>query len=239
MKLFSSPIPVALSSFVALYLFALYYLQVHAARDPTSLFFDPRHAYVPGYSTFRQREAEDFVATAASAPSAPLAETPMSTIHNQTLCVGIASVARDGATYLRATIGSLLEGLSAQERDDIYLVLFIAHTDPTAHPAYSETWPEKLANEVLVYHMTPDQITHIARLEQDKGSIREKALFDYTYLLKACHSKGIPYIAMFEDDIVAMDGWYHRTVAALKQAEVQSTVDRASLDCEKHNLEYL
>ncbi|KAI5241145.1 hypothetical protein E4T43_05656 [Aureobasidium subglaciale] len=35
---------------------------------------------------------------------------------------------------------------------------------------------------------------------------------------------------MFEDDIVALDGWYHRAVAGLELAERQSTLQKASMD---------
>lgn len=44
---------------------------------------------------------------------------------------------------------------------------------------------------------------------------REKALFDYTYLLKACQAVNASYVAMLEDDVLALDGWYHRTRQAL------------------------
>jgi len=59
-------------------------------------------------------------------------------------------------------------------------------------------------------------------LEKDQGSFREKAVFDYTYLLKACSAVGAPYILMNEDDVIALDGWYHRSQRALEIAETQS-----------------
>jgi GR25 family glycosyltransferase involved in LPS biosynthesis len=41
------------------------------------------------------------------------------------------------------------------------------------------------------------------------------------YLLEACDEEGSPYIALFEDDIVATDGWLHRTIDELEQAETR------------------
>ena len=233
LRLFSSPALSASFSFVALYLVATVYLQLISYRDPTSLFFDPRQAYVPAYSTVRQQEAEAFV-VASTKTASRLAEEPVDSLStdNKTLCVGIASVARKGARYFRTAVGSLMEGLNAEEREEIYLLPFIAHTDPTGHPAYSETWLRNLSNEVLFYNLSQEKMTHIARLEHE-GLVREKGLFDYAYLLKACYAKGLPYIAILEDDVVAMDGWYHRTIAALKQAETQSALEKASWDCEK------
>lgn len=188
---------------------------------------------MPAYSTIRQQEAEAFVAASAN-NFTPLAGKPIDSfpMANKTLCIGIASVARKGTRYFRTTIGSLLEGLTAKEREDIYLLPFIAHTDPAEHPAYSETWLRNLSNEVLYYNLSHQIMTNVVRLEHE-GLVREKGLFDYTYLLKACYAKGLPYIAILEDDVIAMDGWYHRTIAALEQAEIQSALESASWDCEK------
>ncbi|MCJ1462813.1 hypothetical protein MMC07_001416 [Pseudocyphellaria aurata] len=226
----ASPVPLAFFTYLALYLVAIFYIRIKSYRDPTSLFFDPRRAYVPVYSAVRQQEAEDFIV--ASTESSPhLAGNSIGSISNEnkTLCVGIASIARNGVRYFRTTVGSLLEGLNEKEREEIYLVPFIAHTDPTVHPAYSETWIRNLPNEVLLYNLSQQKMAHIARLEQE-ALVREKGLFDYVYLLKACYAKGTPYIVILEDDVVAMDGWYHRTVAALKQAETQSALEKASWD---------
>lgn len=232
LRLFSSHGYLAFFSFAALYLVAIFYIQIKSYRDPTSLFFNPRQAYVPAYSAVREQEAEAFV-DASTDNSPHLAGQLIGSYSNdnKTLCVGIASVARKGARYFRTTIGSLLEGLNAQEREEIYLIPFIAHTDPTVHPAYSEAWLRNLPNEVLFYNLSQQKMAHIARLERE-FLVREKGLFDYVYLLKACYAKGFPYIAILEDDVVAMDGWYHRTIAALKQAETQSAWEKASWDCE-------
>ena len=188
---------------------------------------------MPAYSTIRQQEAEAFIARSTNI-STHLTGKPIDSVpnDNKTLCVGIASVARKGARYFRTTVGSLLEGLNAKEREEIYLLLFIAHTDPTDHPAYSENWLRNLPNEVLFYNASQQEMKHIARLEHE-DLVREKGLFDYKHLLKACYAKGLPYIAMLEDDVVAMDGWYHRTIASLKQAETQSALEKAPWDCEE------
>lgn len=233
LRLFSSPGSLAFFSFVAFYLVAILHIHVVSYRDPTSLFFNPRQAYIPAYSTVRQQEAEAFIVRSINT-STHLTGKPIDSVpnDNKTLCVGIGSVARKGARYFRTTVGSLLEGLNAKEREEIYLLLFIAHTDPTIHPAYSETWLRNLPNELLFYNASQEEMKHIARLEHE-GLVREKGVFDYTHLLKACYAKGLPYIAMLEDDVVAMDGWYHRTIASLKQAETQSALEKAPWDCEK------
>lgn len=234
LRLFSSSRLSALLSFAAVYLVAAYYFHQVSSRDPTSLFFNPRQAYAPAYSTVRQEEAEAFVLAAANAPEYSIFKPTHAPRHKR-LCVGIPSVSRKGAEYLRTAVGSLLEGLTPKERDDIHLIVFIPHTDPDVHPAYSETWLSNLTDEVLVYDLPQDQMEHIAQLEKDAGLFREKGLFDYAHLMKACYTQETPYITMFEDDVIAMDGWYHRTVAALKQAETLSALKKASWDCKEEH----
>ena len=58
----------------------------------------------------------------------------------------------------------------------------------------------------------------------------EKGLFDYQYLLDKCTEKFTPYVALFEDDTVAVDGWYHRTLSAIQEAEQQAALQRAKPD---------
>lgn len=222
----------AIISFIALYLCAAQYCRWRYYRDPTSLFFDPQRGYAEGYSSVRRQEADTFI---ASASLSTYNKTMVSSSPTPKFCVGVISVARDNVRYFRTAVGSLLEGLTIEERQEIYLVLFIAHTDPTKHPAYSESWLTNVADKVLTYSLSEDQLEHINSLEQDRGSIREKALFDFTYLLKTCSAVGAPHIIMNEDDVIALDGWYHRTKKALEIAE-EKTHLKGSSNCEKKNI---
>lgn len=64
-------------------------------------------------------------------------------------------------------------------------------------------------------------------LERDKLN-REKQIWDYTLMLEACLKVEAKYIVTFEDDVLALDGWFHRTKAALQG--VQEQVDSKHLD---------
>ena len=139
-------------------------------------------------------------------------------------------IARDGARCLRTTIGSLLEGLTQEERDDVYLIAFIPHTQPDVHPAYHEPWLRNVVNQVLVYDLPQAELDRIAELEKEKELHREKGLFDYTYLSKTCFATDTPYVAIVEDDVIAMDGWYLRTVGGLRRAERQSSLKKSPKD---------
>jgi len=142
----SGPGAVALLVFMSLYLVAVQYCRLNSYRDPTSFFFDPARAYLPEYSSVRQREADAYIQAAATA--VPYQSKDAGS--NKTLCVGVASVAREGTRYFRTSVGSILEGLTEEERESIFLILFIAHTDQTVLPAFSETW----------LHNVPDQVLH-------------------------------------------------------------------------------
>jgi hypothetical protein len=144
------------------------------------------------------------------------------------LCIGMLTVARPGGfVYFRESIGSLLDGLTQEERNGIYLMPFITHTDPTKHPAYPEPWLRNVVDRILIYneseHLTKEQFEHIKELEAERDRTgqpdREKHVFDYGLLMKQCMDTNVTYVAIMEDDVLAMDGWYHRTRAALKDIE--------------------
>lgn len=205
--------------FAALYVLAIIYVRSVTTRDPGSWFFNPNTAYQPSYSSVRSQQAESFIVSADTAAPFHRSQHIEGPPH---LCVGIPSIARNGVRYLRTTVGSLLEGLTPQERDGIHLIVFIPHSDPGVHPAYHEPWLANLADEVLQYNVSKEQFDHIVEMEHEHGLFREKGLYDYSYLLKACEGTGAPHIAIFEDDVVAMDGWYHRTRSGIDQAGIKS-----------------
>ncbi|GAB7326597.1 hypothetical protein MBLNU13_g10572t2 [Cladosporium sp. NU13] len=195
-------------------LVAIFALRSISSRDPGSIFFKPATAYQRKYSLVRQDQAERYI-NQSSSDASKVSSDP-NTGYEKHLCVGIPSVGREGTRYLRTTIGSLLEGLSIEERQNIHLVVLIAHSDPFANPEYHEPWLGNLVDHVLLYE--PSQLDHITALEADVGN-RAKMLYDYTYTLKTCIEAGTPYIAMLEDDVLASDGWFWRTVLGLQQAD--------------------
>jgi hypothetical protein len=203
-----------------------------SSRDPTSKFFDPVTAYDPVYSAIRLEQGASFINAANNTTELQIKRGP----RQPQFCLGIATIARKGVRYFKDTVGTFLEGLSEEERADIHLILFIAHTDPSQHPAFAEPWLHKLADQVLLYNASEVDIGHIRSLETNEAKIaaREKALFDYTYLLEACAAVDTPYVIMLEDDLVALDGWYHRTAAALSSVEEQ-TRELGAANCESSN----
>lgn len=225
-----------LVSFAFLYFLLVLYGRTHLYRDPTSAFFDPDRGYDQGYSRFRISQATNFIRHVddAAKPSNGTSSPPLNG-RNASLCVGIASISRKGVNYLESAVGSLLVDLAPQERRDIHLILFIAHSDPAQHPSYSSSWLSATADKVLLYDLPDEEMEYIKELETEELT-EEKSRFDYTYLLKACEATGTPYTVMIEDDVIAMDGWYHRTRRALEDAEQQTQAIGASKCAYNHHL---
>lgn len=149
------------------------------------------------------------------------------------MCVGLVSIARVGARYLHTAVASLVEGLTAEERDSIHLIVFIPHVDPSIHPAYHDQWIINLADQLLLYNLTGEGLEKVKKMEEEKH-FRAKIMLDYQYLMKACYATDAPYLALLEDDTLAMDGWYHRTMQGLKDAELKASVEntmREERDC--------
>ncbi len=204
--------------FLLLYLLLIQLCRHAFYRDPTSAFFDPSRAYEHVYSRQRQQQADDFIKAANSSAS----QYPHGDPH-PTMCLGIATVERSGEQYVRPAFGSLMEGLTEDERKHIFTVVLIGHTDPQQHPIYHETWLEHTADKVLTYDTSiATQFDLLVKWEKDKD-YRRKAIFDYTYLLETCINTGAAWIAMIEDDTLAVKGWYPRAMAALDVADSKST----------------
>ncbi|KAH7410165.1 hypothetical protein DE146DRAFT_340939 [Phaeosphaeria sp. MPI-PUGE-AT-0046c] len=222
--------PRTIAGVVAFFAFtALYIITAVSARDPTSIYFSPRKGYTPRYSAIRRSQAEQFIlAYDAVNPIDVVKASPDE--KKRKLCVGIPSTYRNGVGYLPDTVASLIEGLSPEERQEIYIMVFIPHSKPETHPAYNEKWLPGLVDKVITYQFGYDRMQHIRIMEQAGGRVEEKAIFDYAYLLNKCAEQFTPYIAILEDDTLAMHGWYHRTMAAIHEAEQQAALRRSKPD---------
>ncbi|KAF4471296.1 integral membrane [Fusarium albosuccineum] len=182
-------------------------------RDPGSVFYDESRAFGTGYSAHRRAEAQQIIDTYTSANNDLFTDRSDA---NKSLCIGINSVKRRKTQYLQTTIGSLLHGLTEQERADLYISILIAETDPTRHPTWNEEWVHRAVDDVYTYQVNATQRQHLRHLEET-GRYGEKGVFDYTYALQRCYDTGAPYIGMFEDDIVLADGWMVRTLQGVQQ----------------------
>lgn len=205
--------PPFLVPFTAAYGLVILYLWYTSWNDPTSKFFNSSIGYADPYSSLRKQQAHAYLHSDARSDRAFDNGSA-----DLTLCVGIPTFARHGTRYFSLTLGSILEGLAPEERKRIYLMPLIAHTNPSLHPAFNEDWLHEVSDEVLLYDPSDPRYDQIEHWESNL-LFREKALFDYTYLLQACRDRDTDYIVILEDDVIAMDGWFHRTMQALRSIE--------------------
>ncbi|KAF2165681.1 hypothetical protein M409DRAFT_23971 [Zasmidium cellare ATCC 36951] len=182
--------------------------------DPGSWFFNRTLAYTRQYSEIRRQQANEYI-RAATKSTFPTLLRDQST--SPDLCVGVAGLLEDPAQYLETNVGSLLEGLSGYERDRLHLSVFLTHrrnADSSQIPAHFEPWISKIVDEVELYRLS--DIPHKSSTEHES---RKKGRPYYTDLMKSCYASGASYMATLEGETVAMDGWFHRTMKAIDQAE--------------------
>ncbi|KAI9663363.1 MAG: hypothetical protein M1831_002647 [Alyxoria varia] len=231
----SNPAFNILNSFPALRAFLVYLLAFllffHYARhsfyrDPGSAFFDVSRAYERRYTAIRQAEADAFL---EASETEPLDRDVVSQVYNVTeqspvLCTSYITVDRDvPRQYIYNAVGSLLHGMTPSERASLHLSLLFANAQPEKHSAYNEKWFLDLLDDHYGYstaNLTDEQIDHLRDLEET-ADFEEKGVFDYTLALERCYANTqAPYIAVFEDDTIAAEGWFTRVVKGLKDAEL-------------------
>lgn len=152
----------AISTVAWLVLFGL--LKERLWRDPRSGFFEDATVYDLGYSAVRQEEARIWTATQESNPGH---NYNSSTGHDPLICAAFVTYNRPGRQYLNESIGSMLAGITTNERDVLNLRLLFAHSDPTVHPDWDRTWLGSL-NSWAGYNFTEPEMEKVRSLEQER-----------------------------------------------------------------------
>jgi hypothetical protein len=205
---------------------AFQYCKYRLWRDPHSGFFNSDHVYDFDYSDARKEEAEKFIQGANETSSAPFRHAR----NDPVVCAAYATVKRPELQYLTNSVGSMLYGLSGQERGALYLYLLFADTDPTRHPEWNAPWISNIVDRAGTYNMSEREFTRIQEMEKDRN-FYVKGMFDYVYILEECMNTTAQYIAIFEDDIMFADGWMARLAKALAQLKLE-TPSSASFDAD-------
>lgn len=121
------------------------------------------------------------------------------------------------------------QGLTPAERESLFFVTLLAHVDQTMHLDHGQVWLANMVDKLLSYDQDPTRKVIAEDMEAKHVSHWIKSKFDYSFVLDACKRTGAPYILVIEDDVVFLDGWYHRTVKAL--AGVEENSKKAKEDC--------
>jgi hypothetical protein len=141
-------------------------------REPHSAFFQSEYVYDLQYSLFREKQALTYI----SSFSTPSTETTLEgDSEAPEICAAFATIRREGKQYIDAAIGSLLEGLTENERKKLYLYVLFANTKPEVHESWNATWIREVADEVGSYVVSADEFAHLKELEE-KRDFREKGV---------------------------------------------------------------
>ena len=208
-----------LSCFSVLWLSTYWYCHYAYQRDPTSFFFSPAKGYERRYSAKRMAQIQPFI------EKANLSTTSRGPQKDPTMCLGISTVARPYEQYVQNTVGSLLEGLDPFQRSQIHLIVFIAQTEPQLHPMYNDPWLKNLANQILKYDISDQERKRLQAMEEEH-QFWNKSAYDYAYLLEKCFATGAAWLAIVEDDTIAVEGWYPQAITALNQIKKQRKDDK-------------
>lgn len=140
-------------------------------RDPHSAFFSSEHVYDLKYSAYRASQAETFIAS----PKSRNSKTRVGSSHPE-ICAAFVTVKRETKQYVDVAVGSLLVGLTDQERAKLYLYVLFANTDPTVHPSW-KGWLDGAADEVGRYSVNETTREHLRGLEEERNWYEKGVLF--------------------------------------------------------------
>lgn len=130
-------------------------------RDPHTAFFSEDGVYDLDYSSFRQKEAHDYISE-ADAGDHNQTQTPNSA--TPSICAAITTFNRDGRQYLNETVGSMLADLTGEEREELEVRLLFAHVDSVVHPDWNAQWLDTL-DHWGTYNISMEDLSHIKEWE--------------------------------------------------------------------------
>src|SRR6478735_4883393 len=197
--------------------------------DPSSFFYKSRIAFNRRYSALREKQVDAYLEREIY-PVKHKQRTEVQ-VDNEFLCIGIPSINRTTSGFLAHSVGSLVDTLTPNERNQIHIVVLLADKDPTKHFAYGEDWLFGLADDVLVYSndsktesklnykVLPHDVRGMGRSDDRVENIR----LDHSVLFEACRRRDPTYFALIEDDIIASPDWFTRFKKGVIEVEQKAT----------------
>jgi hypothetical protein len=131
-------------------------------RDPHAAFFSENGVYDLKYSSLRQAEAQKFFQDVETKVQ------PKTAQQAPVICAAITTFKRDGRQYLNETVGTMLAGLTTEERSLLDVRLLFAHADGTVHPDWDSRWLDTV-DHWSGYNVSQEDLTHIQELEQTQN----------------------------------------------------------------------
>ncbi|XP_076467718.1 alpha-1,3-mannosyl-glycoprotein 4-beta-N-acetylglucosaminyltransferase A-like isoform X2 [Babylonia areolata] len=138
--------------------------------------------------------------------------------HGVSIVIGIPTVKRDSVSYVAQTIDSLITGMTAEERNDCLIVVFVAEPFNEEFSLFvmeqlQRGFPEATASGLLEVIVPPagfypnlDNLRETFGDTQQRVKWRTKQNLDYSYLMLYARSRGVYYVQL-EDDVVSKPGF--------------------------------
>ncbi|KAM0548430.1 hypothetical protein ACHAPJ_009916 [Fusarium lateritium] len=215
--------------FWLIWLFALLWSYRQGYDDPSSFFYKSSIAFERRFSAVREVQVDRYLEREIY-PVQHKARRELQ-VENEFLCIGIPSINRTTSAFLAHAVGSLVDTLTPDERNQIHIVVLLADKDPKKHFAYGQDWLFGLADDVLVYSngsvsdtaaekdlnytVLPHDIRGVGRSDDRVENIR----LDHSVLFETCRKRDPTYFALIEDDIIASPNWFTRFKKGVVEVE--------------------
>jgi hypothetical protein len=152
------------------WLLVFQYCHLRYWREPHSAFFHSKHVYEFKYSQYREVQANAFIER-AKAPSTPLKKASA----NPEICGAFTTVKREKKQYIDVAVGSMLEGLTDEERSKLFAYVMFANVDPAVHPTFNQPWLNNAVDAAGGYNVSEEIMAHLRDLEE-RRDFREKGV---------------------------------------------------------------
>ena len=157
-------------------------------RDPDSWFYNASTVYDVKYSHERQIEARQFI-VAANNSNENVPTHNSSPTQDPIICIGIVTVKRKAIQYLNDTIGSMLVGLTNEERSAISVQLLFADSTPFNHSDWDSQWLNEL-DFWSTYEVSAEQLEKLRDMKRKK-KIQAKGILYVTQQFKVASTHEI------------------------------------------------
>lgn len=153
-------------------------------RDPHSAFFDSTHVYEKDYSDRRQSFGLSFLDDLVERNQTSLFSNSTSNLSGDSdgdgdtevpdMCIAYVTIKRDmqdrnkGRQYIDAALGTMIDGLSEEERKRVWISLLFADTDPSVHPLWGEEWLGRVADDYGGYEVGGERREWLEELMKQK-----------------------------------------------------------------------
>lgn len=153
-------------------------------RDPHSAFFDSTHVYERDYSDRRQSSGLSFLDGLVEGNQTSLFSNSTSNLSGDSdgdgdtevpdMCIAYVTIKRDmqdrneGRQYIDAALGTMVDGLSEEERKKVWIYVLFADMDPSVHPLWGEEWLGRVVDDYGGYDVGGERREWLEELMKQK-----------------------------------------------------------------------